>query len=118
MMTYEELREKIKTICATNPPKSFWDKGKARDELYALLEQHRNEVFQMSQRLPPHWETEWEIKERDPELYSYLRSERAMFITCSCGSREDSCSEDGEGNFSRFIFTPEGSVFRSVESKT
>lgn len=71
----------------------------------------------MSQRLPEHWEVEREIKERDPDLYAYLRSERAMFITCSCGSREDSCSEDGDGNFSRFIFTADGSVFRSVEQK-
>lgn len=116
-MTFDELREKIKEICAENSIEVFHVKAKGRDQLYALLQEHRNEVFQMSQRLPEHWEVEKEIKEQDPELYAYLRSERAMFTTCSCGSREDSCTEDEEGNFSRFIFTEDGRVFRSVEKK-
>lgn len=38
-------------------------------------------------------------------------------MTCSCGSRTDSCNEDGPGKFSTFFFTEEGMVFRRIEQK-
>lgn len=38
-------------------------------------------------------------------------------MTCSCGSREDSCKEDGPGKFSTFFVTMDGAIFRRIEQK-
>lgn len=39
------------------------------------------------------------------------------FVSCSCGSREDSCMEDGPGMYSQFYITPFGDVFRQSKEK-
>lgn len=39
------------------------------------------------------------------------------FVSCSCGSREDSCVEDGPGMYSQFYITPFGDVFRQSKEK-
>ena len=125
-MTNEELRAKIKEIVDGYHKEKYASQLKHRDQLYALFDQHREQIFQVSERLPEHWEVEVELTKPEKCEWSdatwnwrdYLRQEGLAFITCSCGSREDSCSEDGEGNFSKFFFTPDGSVFRSVEKKS
>ena len=38
-------------------------------------------------------------------------------MTCSCGSRSDSCAEDGDGNYSRFFVDRKANIFRVVEIK-
>jgi len=119
-MTPEELKERVREICA-EASKARWNAIQPfREKLHALFEQHREEVFKISQRLPERWEIEKTLAEKDEHNFdwsAHLRNESLAFITCSCGSREDSCSEDGVGNFSKFIFTSDGSVFRSVEKK-
>jgi len=45
-------------------------------------------------------------------------SPRAIsFITCSCGSREDSCEEDGNGTYSQFFLTLNGDIERVKMTK-
>ena len=106
-----------------------------RKQVEALFDQHRNQFFEIAGPVPAigeserwtteqwsqwsawHNEREKNIRVGDPDLYRFLQCNAIAFFTCSCGSREDSCAEDGDGNFSRFIFTEDGSVFRSVEKK-
>lgn len=119
-MTPEELKEKVRKICAEAATARWQATQPYRERLHALFEQHREEVFVMSQRLPEFWETEKILAQKDEHNFdwrTYLQREGLAFFTCSCGSQEDSCSEDGARNFSRFIFTCDGSVFRSVERK-
>lgn len=117
-MTLDELKERIRQICAETSTEVWKVKVQGRDKLYALFQEYRDEVFKISKRQPEHWEVENALKGGSPDWHTYLRSEGLAFITCSCGSREDSCSEDGVGNFSTFVFMPDGEVFRQVEKKS
>lgn len=108
----------------------------AREKVQALFREYRSQFFQIAKVPEPvgDWWDPWtseqmevynrhckgmekEIKDLDPGLHRFLQTKAIAFFTCSCGSREDSCSEDVDGNFSRFIFTVDGNVFRSVEKK-
>ncbi len=111
------LEEQIQEICRDVTRQIDRVKAKGRERLLALFQAHRDQVFKISQQAPEHWELERSLKERSPKWHDYLRREGLAFITCSCGSREDSCAEDGEGNFSTFIFAADGSVFRRTEKK-
>ena len=116
-MTLDELQALIKATCEETARNVYRAKREGSDKIYAIFQAHRDDIFKISQRLPEHWETEVFLKEQAPDTYSMLRSTGLAFITCSCGSREDSCAEDGDGNFSTFIFAPDGKVYRKVEKK-
>lgn len=145
-MTLDELRLRIRQICEEAAPEQTWldydreRRNVAREKLGKLFEEHRNEVFDVSKRLSSDmsdWKRERTPEEREedrhyfanwsrfecelaknlPVEYGIIRRRSIAFFTCSCGSREDSCQEDGDGNFSTFIFTSDGSVFRHVEKK-
>lgn len=120
-MTPDELKKKVQEICAEASTAKWKATHPFRDQLGALFDEYRDDIFKISQRVPEHWEVEKLLAEKgdhDFDWRTYLRNEGLAFFTCSCGSREDSCSEDGDGNFSTFVFTPEGSVFRIVEKKS
>jgi len=125
-MTLDELKLQIEQICVETTRSVLhaeslersWDiKREGSERLRALFEEYRDDVFRLSKRLPDHWQPERDLKEQEPATWHFLRDNALAFFTCSCGSRQDSCAEDGEGNFSTFIFTQEGSVFRRVEKK-
>ena len=142
-MTLDELRLRIRQICEDAAPEQTWldydsERSKiAREKLGHLLEEHRDEVFDVAKRLAGDWSIERTPEEREevrsyfakwsqfekqiaeglPQEYGMIRRRAIAFFTCSCGSRVDSCQEDGDGNFSTFIFTSDGSVFRHVEKK-
>lgn len=133
-MTLDELRLKLREICG-EASHSVWPmmdevaRKRAREKLEALFSEHREEVFEISHPVGQSWPTypdgyfakwsqfEKEIRQNMPDVYSTLQRNAIAFFTCSCGSREDSCAEDGDGNFSTFIFMPDGEVFRRVEKK-
>lgn len=50
------------------------------------------------------------------EFLDILKLSKAC-VTCSCGSLENSCEEDGKGNFSYFFVDYEGSLFRTIVKK-
>jgi len=116
-MTLDELRLQIQQICSDTMHEVYKAKRAGSERLYALFQDYRDDVFKVSQRVPEHWELEKDLKDQDAETYRYLRDNALAFFTCSCGSRQDSCAEDGVGNFSTFIFTQEGNVFRRVEKR-
>jgi len=110
----------------------------AHDKIHALFRRYRQQFFQIANVPEPsndeYWKTPWtpeqheayrkgwdgvekNIKDHDRATYDFMRSKAIAFFTCSCGSREDSCHEDGNGNVSTFVFMPEGDVFRIVEKK-
>lgn len=108
----------------------------AHDKIHSLFCQYRSQFFELAKVPVPSddfWASwtpeqvevynrdcqamEREIKDRDPELHRFLQRNALAFFTCSCGSREDSCAEDGEGNVSTFVFTADASIFRIVEKK-
>lgn len=108
----------------------------AHDKIHALFRQYRSQFFDLA-KVPtppddfwPPWTPkqvevydknclgmERDIKDRDPELHRFLQRNALAFFTCSCGSREESCAEDGEGNVSTFVFTADASIFRIAEKK-
>lgn len=134
-MNYEELRKRIKAICEDGAeemkePYKPMGSRRAHAKLQELFAEHREEVFEISNELdeygwrkyPEGYFAKWsqfekEIRTEMPDLYRELQRNAVAFFTCSCGSREDSCAEDGDGNFSTFIFMPDGEVFRKVEKK-
>jgi len=117
-MTLDELKIRIKEICAeTLKSNSDIARNNASKKLGLLFHEYREAMFKISHRVQPHWHIEKDLKEHSPLTYALLRTQSLAFITCSCGSREDSCPEDGNGNFSTFVFTREGDVFRIVEKK-
>lgn len=106
------------------------ERVQAREKLHELFAEYRGEVFEISKEVdeygwhkyPEGYFAKWGqfegvISRSAPDMYSRLRQNAIAFFTCSCGSREDSCPEDGDGNFSTFIFMPDGEVFRQVEKK-
>jgi len=130
-MKLDELRERIKKICEEGRDRDWRVRDpNIKSKLILLFEEHREEVFELSKPADhyyasypadfyPKWTAfEREISENLPDLYHSLRSNAIAFFTCSCGSREDSCPEDGEGNFSTFAFMPDGDVFRITEKKS
>ena len=121
-MTSDELKKRIQEICVEAGTAKWKATHPYREKLGALFDEYRDDVFKISQRVSEHWEVEKVLAEDDPGNFNfnwrtYLQREGLAFFTCSCGSRKDSCPEDGDGNFSTFVFTPEGSVFRIVEKK-
>lgn len=134
-MTLDELRLRLQQICEegareTNEPYRPMERRRAFAQLQELFAEHRGEVFEISKEVDEHgwrkypesyyvkWsQFEKEIRQNMPDMHSLLQRNAIAFFTCSCGSREDSCSEDGVGNFSTFIFMPDGEVFRRVEKK-
>ena len=109
-MTLDELKIRIKEICAeTLKSNSDIARNNASKKLGLLFHEYREAMFKISHRVQPHWHIEKDLKEHSPLTYALLRTQS--------GSREDSCPEDGNGNFSTFVFTREGDVFRIVEKK-
>jgi len=116
-MELDALRIEIEKICkdtVISDPAKVHD---AQARLEVLFSNHRSEVFEISNRRDDWTKFEKEIAEGLPKEYRMMQRQGIAFITCSCGSREDSCPEDGNGNFSTFVFTHEGEVFRIVEKK-
>lgn len=142
-MTLDELRIRIRQICEEAASEQTWlryDKEKrdiARKKLDQLFSEHRSEVFELANRVPSNWSADMSEEEREtwndyfrkwslfekeiaeglPVEYHMIRRRAIAFFTCSCGSRVDSCPEDGDGNFSTFVFMPEGDIFRIMEKK-
>jgi len=109
----------------------------AHDKIHALFGQYRSKFFELAKVPAPSddfwapWTPEQvevynkncrglerDIKDCDPEMHHFLQRNALAFFTCSCGSRDDSCDEDGEGNVSTFVFTADASIFRIVEKKS
>lgn len=85
----------------------------------------KHQIIDLAERIKDGTATDLEIhtfmtEKRDQLMKEAVLLERGeempatafMFSSCSCGSREDSCSEDGIGNFSRFYGTTAGDLFR------
>lgn len=75
------------------------DASLMKDNILAYFEAHRHEYFEQA-----------EITLQAPQRYS-------MCMTCSCGSTDESCEEDGQGSFSNFYIMPDGELFRMKELK-
>ena len=115
----ENLKISLRQMC-----QGAVDGTVSQDELLEFFQAYRDEFFKIAKTHPPHWAIEKEIKTTMPEVYRQMRCSSPdfsrgpiAFYSCSCGGREESCEEDGDGNFSWFYFMPDGSVFRQVVSK-
>ena len=54
-----------------------------------------------------------------PEVnVNYNNPSSRMIISCSCGSRTDSCEEDGIGFYSQFYIDDVGNIFRMKIEKS
>lgn len=88
------LKKEIEKILAeTNSDVEF------ENRVVKLFELNREQFFKAAAQI-----------KTDPDNY-------ALMLSCSCGSREDSCEEDGEGNYSKFFIDRNANIFRMVQMK-
>lgn len=108
-MNTQTIREEIKNLA------SLIDKGEASDSMLTdFFAKHRLYFMQGGETLT---EAEYTSRFNGPYTpWSHPTGFKAL-VSCSCGSRDDSCAEDGPGFYSQFFVGFDGDVMRLTVQK-
>ena len=106
----DELKNKLKNICKKVASGELFEN--AIDEFF---ERNREWVFKVALPAAKKLRARTTIYARGQSIYNNPMG--VGILSCSCGSTEESCFEDGEGKFSWFEFYDDGTIFRDVVDK-
>lgn len=112
---FEDNRDEF--MASPTFPRVFTREELARQLVGGLYETYKPEDLDLSTKIistgPTYNPDAVEVGPQKPWNSSIYNNPRGLaFMTCSCGGRDDSCQEDGEGIYSQFYVTEVGEAYR------